>query len=110
MLAGRRKQSVVLVAPSFAGRVMATSFSGEQGGINGFISFSADGPAEEGGPNGRCYELEAMSPAMLLAPGQSFTFRTRTMYIRGPRTVMAAICRRHLGPEIATLEAFARLS
>lgn len=72
------------------------------------ISFSAEGPDEEGGPDGRCYELEAMSPALLLAPDQCFTFRTRTMHIRGPRAAMAAICRRHLGPEISTLEAFAR--
>jgi hypothetical protein len=72
------------------------------------ISFSAEGPAAPGEPDGRCYELESMSPAMLLEPGQSFTFRTRTIHIRGPRTTMARICRRQLGPEIATLEAFDR--
>jgi hypothetical protein len=72
------------------------------------ISFSAEGPGAPGEPDGRCYELESMSPAMLLAPGESFTFRTRTMHIKGPRRTMAALCRRQLGPELAALEAFDR--
>lgn len=74
------------------------------------ISFSAEGPGAPGEPDGRCYELESMSPAMLLAPGQSFTFRTRTMHVKGPRIALAGICRKHLGPEISTLEAFDRQS
>jgi uncharacterized protein DUF6786 len=74
------------------------------------ISVSAEGPEVTGGPDGRCYELEALSPAMFLAPDQSFTFRTRTMHVRGPRREMATICRRQLGVEVSTLEAFARNS
>ena len=74
------------------------------------ISFSAEGPGTPAESDGRCYELESMSPAMLLEPGQSFTFRTRTMHMKGPRTTMARICRQQLGPEIATLEAFDRQS
>ncbi len=68
------------------------------------MSFSAEGP------DGRCYELEAISPALFLSPGASFTFRTRTMHLRGPRVDMARICRAHLGAGIATLEAFSRAS
>jgi hypothetical protein len=74
------------------------------------ISFSAEGPDVKGGPDGRCYELEALSPAMFLAPGQSFTFRTRTMHMRGPRHALEFICRRQLGVEVSTLEAFAQTS
>lgn len=74
------------------------------------ISFSAEVPGSPGEPQGRCYELESMSPAMLLSPGQSFVFRTRTVHIRGPRKTVAGICRRHLGAEIATLDAFDRQS
>lgn len=74
------------------------------------ISFSAEGPISPKEPNGRCYELEAMSPAMFLSPGQSFTFRTRVFHIRGPRLLIAGICHQHLGPEISMLEAFDRQS
>lgn len=74
------------------------------------ISFSAEGPRAPGELDGRCYELESMSPAMLLSPGQSFTFRTRTMHIKGPRTAMAKICRSQFGVEVSTLEAFDRQS
>src|SRR6185295_680532 len=74
------------------------------------ISVSAEGAEVTGGPDGRCYELEALSPAMFLAPGQSFTFRTRTMHIRGPRRELAFICRRQLAVEVSTLEAFAQNS
>lgn len=70
------------------------------------ISVSVEGPGERGGAPGRCYELEAMSPAMLLAPKESFTFRTRVFHVRGPRTVMGRICRQQLSPELSTLEAF----
>jgi len=70
------------------------------------ISFSAEGPGAPGEPDGRCYELESMSPGMLLSPGESFTFRSRTIHMKGPRTVMAGICRQHLGPDVSTLEAF----
>ncbi len=72
------------------------------------ISMAIEGPDKPGGPGGNCYELESLSPAMLLEPGQSFTFRTRTMHLKGPRTTMAKICRRQLGPEISTMEAFIR--
>ncbi|OFX13510.1 MAG: hypothetical protein A2Z18_07140 [Armatimonadetes bacterium RBG_16_58_9] len=74
------------------------------------ISLSAEGPDKPGGPEGRCYELESMSPALLLERGQSFTFRTRTVHIRGPRRAMAGICRGHFGVEVAALEDFDRRS
>jgi hypothetical protein len=70
------------------------------------ISFSAEGPDCEGGARGRCYELESMSPALFLQPGESFDWRTRTLHLIGPRLIMAGILRRHLGAEISSLEAF----
>lgn len=70
------------------------------------ISVSAEGPSEVGAPNGRCYELESMSPAMLLPPGQSFTFRTRTMHVRGSQPIVADICRQQLGPSWSALDRF----
>ena len=74
------------------------------------ISFSAEGPDRKGGPKGRCYELESLSPALFLHPAESFNWRTRTMHIIGPRTVMADICQRFLGPNIGQLETFDRAS
>ena len=73
-------------------------------------SFFCEGPEARGEPDGRFYELESMSPAMLLSPGQSFTFRTRTIHIKGPGKLMAALCRRQLGPDLAILEAFDKQS
>ncbi len=74
------------------------------------ISFSAEGPDREGGPKGRCYELESLSPALFLQPGQSFDWRTRTLHMTGPRVVMAAILSRHLSTGISSLEDFDRMS
>jgi hypothetical protein len=74
------------------------------------ISFSAEGPDRPGGSPGRCYELESMSPAMFLSPGETFTWRTRTMHLIGPKRAMATICQRFLGPNTAQLEAFDRVS
>jgi hypothetical protein len=74
------------------------------------ISFSAEGPDQEGGSRGRCYELEAMSPALFLHPGESFDWRTRTLHMTGPRVVMAGILRRNLSTEISSLEDFDKAS
>ena len=74
------------------------------------ISFSAEGPARPGGPPGRCYELEALSPALLLTPGESFTWRTRTLHLAGRAVTTASICQRFLGPNIGQLAAFDRAS
>jgi uncharacterized protein DUF6786 len=74
------------------------------------ISFSAEGPESAGAAPGRCYELEALSPALFLYPGESFTWRTRTMHLAGPRRVLAGICQRFLGPNSSQLEAFDRIS
>lgn len=62
------------------------------------ISAAIEGPEIADGPPGRCYELESLSPAMFLSPRQSFTFRTRTMHMRGPHPEMDRICEQHLGP------------
>lgn len=74
------------------------------------ISLSVEGPNEPGGPAGRCYELEAMSPALWLDPGESFTWRTRTMHLRGAKQTVAPIFERFLGPNLAQLELFDRVS
>jgi hypothetical protein len=74
------------------------------------ISFSAEGPDQPDGPIGRCYELEALSPALFLAPGESFTWRTRTLHLTGRAATSASICQRFLGPNIGQLAAFDRFS
>ena len=52
------------------------------------------------------YELEACSPIMELAPGQSFLHLSRTYHIRGRREAIDKICQRYFNIDMKTLEAF----
>jgi hypothetical protein len=70
------------------------------------LSVYIDGPQEPGGPGGAFYELETMSPAMFLRPGESFAYRNRTHHLRGRRKSIGAACERFLRAEIKQLEEF----
>ena len=52
------------------------------------------------------YELESISPALFLQPGERFCHVARTWHLRGERAALAQICRRHLNAEERELEAF----
>ena len=73
------------------------------------LSVYIDGPQEAGGPDGLSYELETMSPALFLRPGESFVYRNRTFHVRGRRELIGMICKRFLKAEIGQTEAFYRL-
>ena len=72
------------------------------------LSVYIDGPERSGGPDGVSYELETMSPALFLYPGQSFAYRNRTFHLRGERESVGQVCKRSLGPTLDQLEEFAR--
>ena len=57
--------------------------------INGYN----DGPNDSGGKLGGFYELETVSPALALAPGESYTHVHRTIRMEGERSKLDAICR-----------------
>jgi Family of unknown function (DUF6786) len=64
------------------------------------VSVYVDGPQEVGGSEGLSYELETMSPALFLRPGQSFSYRNRTFHLRARRQTIHAVCKRFLNAEI----------
>jgi len=65
------------------------------------LSCYIDGPDENGGRAGDCYELETLSPALSLRPGDTFLHRNRVTHIRGPRKSIEAIALRFLHTNIA---------
>jgi hypothetical protein len=63
-----------------------------------------DGPPEPGKPLlGPFYELETSSPALSLAPGETFTHLHRTVHLLGPESALDAIARGTLGVGLADL-------
>jgi hypothetical protein len=64
------------------------------------LSVYIDGPESIGGPTGLSYELETMSPALFLKPGESFAYRNRTFHLRAGRESAGVICKRFLKAEI----------
>ena len=57
-----------------------------------------DGPVEPGGkPLGPFYELETSSPALALAPGESYEHVSRTVHLVGPEADLDAVARAMLG-------------
>jgi hypothetical protein len=55
-----------------------------------------DGPDENGNRAGDFYELETLSPAMPLLPGESFTHRNRVYHLRGERQDLNRVSARFL--------------
>jgi hypothetical protein len=56
-----------------------------------------DGPLEDGRQLGPFYELESVSPAAFLAPGQSATHRHSVFHFTGDEETIDSICRKTLG-------------
>jgi len=56
-----------------------------------------DGPLEDGRQLGPFYELESVSPAAFLAPGQSLTHRHSVFHFTGNKQAIDAICKQTLG-------------
>lgn len=56
------------------------------------------------------YELEGMSPALFLAPGESFCHESRTAHLRGERRALATVCERDFHADETTLVEFDRQS
>jgi hypothetical protein len=59
-----------------------------------------DGPLANGSQMGPFYELESVSPAAFLAPGQSQTHAHAVFHFTGSQAALQKICQRVLGPNI----------
>jgi len=64
-----------------------------------------DGPLADGSQMGPFYELESVSPAAFLAPGQSQTHRHAVLHFTGSETGLDAIARKVLGVPIGVIKA-----
>jgi hypothetical protein len=65
-----------------------------------------DGPPEPGAePLGPFYELESSSPALALAPGESYEHVHRTAHFQGSDEALDAVARAALGVGIAEIRA-----
>jgi hypothetical protein len=56
-----------------------------------------DGPLEDGRQLGPFYELESVSPAAFLAPGQSLTHNHSVFHFTGDEATLNSICKQTLG-------------
>jgi hypothetical protein len=56
-----------------------------------------DGPLEDGRQLGPFYELESVSPAAFLAPGQSLTHKHSVFHFKGDEEKIDTICKQTLG-------------
>ncbi len=63
-----------------------------------------DGPPEPGVPPlGGFYEMETSSPALALAPGESYTHAQRTLHLVGERAVLEPLAQAALGVSLSTI-------
>lgn len=62
-----------------------------------------DGPVN-GGQLGPFYELETSSPALALAPGESYTHIHKTLHLQGSRGALDAISRQVFGVDLDSIE------
>ena len=69
-----------------------------------------DGPEISNGPQGQSYELETLSPALFLKPGETFTYRNRTFHIFSSKDTVGKICEKFLGPTREEIEIFDQAS
>lgn len=63
-----------------------------------------DGPLEDGRQLGPFYELESVSPAALLAPGQMLTHRHSVFHFTGNEAALEPICRQTLGVSLERIK------
>jgi hypothetical protein len=62
-----------------------------------------DGPLEDGNQMGPFYELESVSPAAFLQPGEGLTHRHSVMHLMGSEAVLDQIARATLGVSVVEL-------
>jgi len=63
-----------------------------------------DGPLENGRQLGPFYELESVSPAAFLAPGQALTHRHSVFHFTGDEEALDPICRKTLGVSLQQIK------
>ena len=63
-----------------------------------------DGPNESGGQLGGFFELETISPALALAPNESFTHLHRTIRMEGDRASLSAVAQKTFGVSLDEIE------
>jgi hypothetical protein len=62
-----------------------------------------DGPSETGEQMGAFYEIESLSPALALKPGESLVHKQRTVHIQCDAAALARLAKATLGVEAATV-------
>lgn len=62
-----------------------------------------DGPNESGQQLGAFYEIESLSPAAALRPGQSLVHRHRTVHVQAQPAALATLAKTVLGVELETV-------
>ena len=74
------------------------------------VSCYIDGPDENGAGGSNFYELETLSPALALAPGEEFTHRNRVFHLRGDARWIDAIAQRALRANLEAVAAGLKLT
>lgn len=62
-----------------------------------------DGPQADAEPLGPFYELETLSPALALAPMQSYEHRHRTIHLVGDAEALSSVARQCLGVDLSVV-------
>jgi hypothetical protein len=76
----------------------AQPFSGD------VINSYNDGPVDGGKPLGPFFELETSSPALALAPGETYTHVHRSFHLEGERDALDRVARAVLGVDLEAIE------
>ncbi|WP_242693318.1 DUF6786 family protein [Sabulibacter ruber] len=63
-----------------------------------------DGPLEDGSQMGPFYEIESVSPAAFLKPGQTLTHQHNVFHFTGDKAALDAISQKVLGVSLATIQ------
>ncbi|MGH9161265.1 MAG: DUF6786 family protein [Vicinamibacteraceae bacterium] len=80
--------------------------SADEEGDGEAISVYIDGPDEQGRRAGDFHELETLSAAMPLQPGECFIHRNRVLHLRGELSALGDISERFLGAGLEELSRF----
>ena len=68
------------------------------------VNLYNDGPNDSGGKLGGFFELETISPALALQPGESYTHSPRTVRMEGDREALDRLAKQLFGAELAQIE------
>ena len=63
-----------------------------------------DGPLADGGQMGPFYEIESVSPAAFLKPGQKLAHNHTVIHVTGAKTALDQIARKTLGVSLTTIQ------